>query len=230
MEPTTIIMTVIIFILFYVLYHYVWSKPAMLMSGIASGTAITSIDASKIDSGSGTGSVNFSYSVWFNINDWNYHYGEKKPLFSRASTATNTSCPYVYFDAYKNDLMIDVNTTGGNTTCTVHNVPIQKWVHLFISVYGQSLDTYINGKLVSTCVLGGIPVIDTTKPIYITPGIGFNGWVTQFQYWADATDPQTVWNLYKDGNGTNIFSNLLGDYGIKLSLMNGEVEQNSISI
>ena len=89
---------------------------------------------------------------------------------------------------------------------------------------------YINGKLVSTCVLGGIPSIDTTKPIYITPGIGFNGWVSQFQYWPDATDPQTVWNLYKAGNGTNVFSNILGDYGVKLSLMNGGVEQNSISI
>lgn len=233
MEPTTIIMVVCIFILFYVLYYYVWTTSSMLMKSVTPGTQTTTIDVSKIDTGSNVGAVNFTYSLWFNINDWNYKYGEKKPLFRRLSTAANEYCPYVYFDSYSNDLVIEVavnNQASPTTTCKVQNIPIQKWVHLLISVYGKSLDTYINGKLVSTCILGGVPKLDSTKQITICPGIGFNGWVTRFEYFADSTDPQTVWNKYKDGNGSGIFSSMFGNYGLKLALMNGSVEQNVISI
>lgn len=232
MEPTTIIMMVCIFILIYVVYYYVWSSNTMLMSSVVPGTQTTTIDVSKIDTGKNSGAVNFTYSLWFNINDWNYHYGEKKPLFRRNSTVANTFCPDVYFDSYSNDLVIEVavNSAQSPTICKVQNVPIQKWVHLLISVYGKSLDTYINGKLVSTCILGGVPKLDSTKQIAICPGIGFNGWVTRFEYWADSTDPQTVWNKYKSGNGSGIFSSMFGNYGLKLALMNGNVEQNTITI
>ena len=243
MEATSIILTVCIFILIYVLYYYVWSTSSMLMKNVTPGTQATTIDVSKIDTGSNVGAANFTYSLWFNINDWNYHYGEKKPLFRRLSTGVNEYCPYVYFDSYTNDLVIEVAVINPSpttltpptpptttTTCKVQNVPIQKWVHLLISVYGKSLDTYINGKLVSTCILGGVPKLDATKQITICPDIGFNGWVTRFEYWADSTDPQTVWNKYKDGNGTGIFSSMFGNYGLKLALMNGSVEQNVISI
>jgi len=233
MEPTTIIMMVCIFILIYVVYYYVWSSSTMLMSNVIPGSQTTTIDVSKIDTGKNSGTVNFSYSLWFNIHDWNTNYGEKKPLFRRNSTDNTTFCPDVYFDSYSNDLVIEVavkNDSEPKTTCKVQNVPIQKWVHLLISVYGKSLDTYINGKLVSTCILGGVPKLDTTKQITICPGKGFNGWVTRFEYWADSTDPQTVWNKYKNGNGSGIFSSMFGNYGLKLALMNGNVEQNTISI
>ena len=103
MEATSIILTVCIFILIYVVYYYVWASSTMLMKSVTPGTQTTTIDVSKIDTGSNVGSVNFTYSLWFNINDWNYHYGEKKPLFRRLSTAVNEYCPYVYFDTVSDD-------------------------------------------------------------------------------------------------------------------------------
>ena len=228
MEPITIIMMVVVFILLYMIYYYYISKNSMLMAGITSGKQATIIDASKIDLGSSStgGVVNFSYSMWFNINDWNDGYGNKKPLFQKESTIST------YFAANQNDLIIDVLHSGESpiTTCTIKNVPIQKWVNLIISVYGRSLDAYINGKLVNTCVLTGVPIVDKTQGIQITPSGGFNGWVTQFQFWASPMDPQTAWNIYKAGNGSSIFSGLFGSYGIKLSLLNNNIEQNAISI
>jgi hypothetical protein len=202
------------------------------MSGITSGKQLTSIDASKIDSGSSSSSgvVNFSYSVWFNINDWNYGYGKVKPLFQKVYSGTQYTIN-TYFAANQNDLIIDlIHKDNGKTTCSVKNIPIQKWVHLLISVYGKSLDTYINGKLVNTCILDGIPLVDTTGPINITPGDGFSGWTAQFQYWADATDPQTAWNIYKKGNGNTIFSNMFGNYGLKIALLSDGAETNTITI
>ena len=233
MEPMTVILMACIFILLYVVYYYTWGSSTLLMSNITPGTQTTTIDVSKIDTGDNSGSVNFTYSLWFNINDWNYHYGEPKPLFRRLSMEPNKYCPNVYFDRYTNDLVIEVatsNTSSPVTTCKVQNVPIQKWVHLLISVYGKSLDTYINGKLVSTCILGGVPKLDGTKQITICPDIGFNGWVTRFEYWADSTDPQLAWNKYKNGNGVGIMASMFGNYGLKVALMNGNVEQNTFTI
>jgi hypothetical protein len=134
----------------------------------------------------------------------------------------------------QNNLLIAMNV-GSSTTdniqiCSIPNIPIQKWVHLFISVYGRSLDTYINGKLVQTCILNGVPVIDAKQDVVVTPSPGFNGWTTQFQYWADATDPQGVWNLYKNGNGQGLLTNMFGNYGLKVALLNAGNEQNSFTI
>ena len=226
MESTTIIMLVVIFVLMYMVYYYFMSSKSMLLSSIIPGTQQTTISANTLDTSSTKGAVNFSYSIWFNINDWNYNYGKVKTLFRRGDTST-----HVYFAETVNDLNIVIKDISGNDlTCVVKNIPIQKWVNLLISVYGKSLDVYINGKLVKTCILNAVPKVDSKDPLYITPDGGFKGWVTQFQYWADSTDPQTAWNLYKRGNGSNIFSNMFGNYGLKVALMSDGTEQSAITI
>jgi hypothetical protein len=125
-------------------------------------------------------------------------------------------------------------TTGTSNTmihrCAVANIPIQKWVNLLVSVYGRSMDIYIDGKLVRTCVLPGVANIDSNAPVYITPNGGFSGWTSTFQYFANATDPQTAWNIYEAGYGSSMLSNLFGKYTVKVSLMEGNTEDSSFSI
>jgi hypothetical protein len=124
-------------------------------------------------------------------------------------------------------------TTTNNTMiyrCAVANIPIQKWVNLLVSVYGRSMDIYIDGKLVRTCVLPGVANIDSNAPVYITPNGGFSGWTSTFQYFPNATDPQTAWNIYEAGYGSSMLSNLFGKYTVKVSLMEGNTEDSSFSI
>jgi hypothetical protein len=124
-------------------------------------------------------------------------------------------------------------TTTSNTMihrCAVANIPIQKWVNLLVSVYGRSMDIYIDGKLVRTCVLPGVANIDSNAPVYITPNGGFSGWTSTFQYFPNATDPQTAWNIYEAGYGSSMLSNLFGKYTVKVSLMEGNTEDSSFSI
>ena len=59
---------------------------------------------------------------------------------------------------------------------------------------------------------------------------GFSGWITQIQYAQTGSDPQGIWNIYQQGNGTSMFSNFFGNYGLSLALTNNGVAQNSISI
>jgi len=60
---------------------------------------------------------------------------------------------------------------------------------------------------------------------------GFSGWITRFNYFQDAKDPQTIWNMYLEGSGVNNFlSNLFGNYGLSISLTSDGVVSNTISI
>ena len=112
----------------------------------------------------------------------------------------------------------------------VANVPIQKWVNVLISTYGRSLDIYIDGKLVRTCVLPGVARIESSTPVYITPNGGFSGWTAKFHYWPESCYPHKAWNIYPAGYGASMLAGLLGKYTIKLSLMEGDVEDSSFSI
>jgi hypothetical protein len=113
-----------------------------------------------------------------------------------------------------------------NTT-TVQNIPIQKWVNLIISVYGRTLDVYLDGKLVKTSVLPGTANIAQSANAYITPMGGFSGYTSRFQYYPNAIDPQTAWNIYTKGY-TNL--SLMGNYQLNISITNNGQTTGSLTI
>ena len=109
--------------------------------------------------------------------------------------------------------------------CVVPNIPIQKWVNVIVSVYQQSVDIYIDGKLVKTCLLYGIPNVDMTKSeTSITPYGGFSGWTTMFKYWETPCDPQKAWDIYSAGYSGSWMGNLLGNYSIKVSIVDNATQ------
>jgi hypothetical protein len=233
MNFQSIILGIIVIVLLIIIYNYI-SSDVSTLSGLISAETLQRIEPSSLVQ---TNAVNFTYSIWFYIDDWNTNYGSSKVIFGRMIEPTNTSspCPSVSLDETNNN--IDVNLTVSTSssasrqfTCSVDNIPIQKWVHLLISVYGRTLDTYIDGKLVRTCVMPGIPVVNTQAPIFVTPNGGFSGWTSRFQYFGDATDPQTAWNIYKQGYGGSFLGNLFGSYAVKLSLINNNVETSTYTI
>jgi len=156
--------------------------------------------------------------------------------------------PVVYLDALENNVVvalgcypganqIPVSSTGTTTppslgdavtnSCLVSNVPIQRWVNLLISVYGRTLDVYMDGKLVKTCLLPGIAMINTSTDIYLTPGGGFNGWTSKLQYFPNPINPQQAWNIYTKGYGTSLFNT---NYQIKVSFDENGSTKSSFTI
>jgi len=168
---------------------------------------------------------------------------------SDAAIVGSEPCPCVTLDAVQNNLRIDLTVSGADPaavsqddtpdpnnsnytihTCYVNNIPIQKWVNILVSVYGKSLDIYLDGKLVRTSVLPGVPVINPGATVYVTPAGGFSGWTSKFQYYPNATDPQTAWNIYQQGYGASWLSNLFGNYQIKVSFLENGNEDTSFTI
>ena len=276
-----ILLIIVLILLLYVVIKYVFRDVNTLSSNILAGTQMQTITADKLpSSGSGPQASNFTYSIWFYVQDWNYKYGEPKVLFGRMGSSGSSSgsgsssisssspltgcltsslptssspatidstssdisvfgsnpCPLVTLGALVNDLKVHLSvfsTTSKDTstfTCAVPNVPIQKWVNLTMSVYGRSLDVYIDGKLVKTCVLPGLANINSNANIYITPNGGFSGWTSKFQYYPNATDPQTAWNIYQAGYGGNSLSSTFSNYQIQVSFLENGNKTSSVTI
>jgi hypothetical protein len=151
-------------------------------------------------------------------------------------------CPAVIMGAIENNITIALAchgspetqaATGGlqNTvlhTCTVTNIPIQRWTNLVISTYNRSLDVYLDGKLVRTCLLPGIPAVKNNANIIVTPMGGFDGWTSKLQYWPNTINPQQVWDIYRNGyQGSSLLG---GDYQIQVNVMENGSTQNTYTL
>lgn len=244
MEVNNIILFVIIIVLLIIVIRYIM-KDVNTLTGLTSGQTMQKIEADNLASSYSSGNTsNFTYSIWFFVDDWNYRYGEPKVIFGRMTTGTGKEepCPSVTLGPIQNNIIVslavfpglDEKPTDGNNfivhSCGISNVPIQRWCNLFISVYGRTLDLYLDGKLVRTCVLPGVAKIDSSAPIFITPMGGFSGWTSRFQYWPDASNPQKAWDIYKAGYGGSLLGSLFGKYNIKVSLMEGDIEDSTFTI
>ena len=244
MEVKNIILFVIIIVLLIIVIRYIM-KDVNTLTGLTSAQTMQKVDPSDLSTSSNSGNTsNFTYSIWFFVDDWNYRYGEPKVIFGRMTTGTGQKepCPSVALGPVENNIIVslavypglDEQPEDGNNyivhTCGIANVPIQRWCNLFISVYGRTLDLYLDGKLVRTCVLPGVAKIDSSAPVYITPMGGFSGWTSRFQYWPDASNPQKAWDIYKAGYGGSLLGSIFGKYTVKVSLMEGDTEDSSFTL
>ena len=232
MEPKSIIIVVLTLLLLYVIVRTI-TYPSGLTSQTDAKTMQT-VSSDDLDSGD-TSSVNFAYSIWFYVDDWNYKYGQAKVIFGRLDQ-NKKPCPSVILAPTQNNVNVSMTVYPSSNSpkeiihsCGVHNIPIQKWVNLIISVYNRSLDIYIDGKLVRTCMLPGVPKIDNNADVQVTPGGGFSGYTTKLQYWDEAIDPQKAWNIYRRGNSGG-YLDFLSKYELKISVLDNGVEERTMTI
>ena len=249
----SIVIMILIIVLLVIIWKYVLSDPFTLQCIQNCQTSSTIAASSLATNGSNVPSSNFAYSIWFYINDWNYRYGEPKVVFGRMGSKSSTSggaisgvsgmdpCPAVILGAIENNVAVTLScypgsnqeptTPGGTTvlhTCSVTNIPIQKWVNLTLSVYGRSMDLYIDGKLVKTCLLPGVANVNNNSDVYVTPAGGFDGWTSKFQYYPNSLNPQEVWNIYTKGYGS--WSSMLSSYQVQIALVENGQTQSSVTI
>jgi hypothetical protein len=242
---TNILMVIVIVVIIVFVYNYLNSTKIQL-SNLKSASKVDTTDASKLPSNKA--SSNYAYSIWFYVKNWQYRLTEKKELLSRSSNnSDNTANPRITLAAYENNININVATYPSsdpndkktstddlaNHDCIIRNFPLQKWVNLIVSLNGRTLDVYLDGKLVRTCVLPGVAKIDPNASVNITPDGGFSGWTSNMQYWSHPLNPQEAYNIYKKGYGGGGFSGLGGlfdKYKIKVAYLVDNEEEGSFSI
>ena len=219
---------VVVLLLIFVIRWFMGSNTKLV--GLNDTKKVTKIDAGDLAQSNAS---NYAYSVWFYIEDWSYRYGEPKIVLGRLDKDLNPS-PSIVLGAIENNLKIETtvypsaqSATASTHTCNVDNVPVQKWVNAIVSLYGRTMDIYIDGKLVRTCVLPGVAKIANDAPVYVTPQGGFSGYTSNIHYYANSLNPQEAYNIYRSGYGG---SGIEFPYQVKIEYLKDGQEQGSVTL
>ena len=221
---------ILVVLLVYVLYRYfyiTYSTLTTLADLKNQNKAITSIDKSS--------NPRYAYGIWVYINNLS---PDSDVIFSRANNLK------LYMDENSPILKCDLYTRTGTWSSAIitNNFPIQKWRHVIVSVDGQFVDYYINGKLIKSekkneylASPPDVSVTTTDTSIYLgnsgTPGkmqTPFDAYISNFQRWTDPIDPQTAWTTYLAGNGQS--NQYLSSYNVNFQILKNNVQQATFSL
>jgi hypothetical protein len=231
MDIKKILFYVVIVLIIYSLYKWLFRDPASSnLLDMGSGKEEKIIKSEKLKGNKD--STFFAYSFWIYVSSWEA--GKEKILIKKGGEGEY--CPKIALDSNVNDLIITLatlGTTGGSSnsqTKKIKNIPLQKWTHIVITTNNQSMDSYIDGKLVKTFLLGGSPKIYGDKDIHICPGGGYDGYIAKVRYYSRTLNPREVYELYKEGPAKGIFGNLLGKYKLKFAYYVDNKEEGNLTI
>ena len=225
MEPTTIILAIIVIALVYVLYVFFVSKSSVISKSASlkeGGNApITAINSGQ--------STRYAYGIWVYVNTWDAM--REKTIFSRDKNIR------LYLAANKPSLYCTITCLSANGSSTVEqnilvtdNFAVQKWVYIIISADNTIVDAYLDGKLVNSTKLVGSPNQPATaKDSPVLYGSGWDCYVAGFQNWNNPIGPQEAWDNYLSGNG-NAMSQFFGSYSFNLGIFKDNVQQSSYTV
>jgi hypothetical protein len=176
------------------------------------GKTKTVIPSGEISFGSG---IDYGLQFWMYVSDWDYRFGQTKEVIKRAaSNDASIVGPRIYMSPTDNTLHVQVSlypsdtaaasaepgtsSTGDSFLCSVENIPLQSWFSVAVTVFQRNLDIYINGRLVKSCVLPGIP-----KPamgdVIIGDNGGFAGSVCNLNGYSTMLSPDDAKSFHAKG-------------------------------
>jgi len=235
MDVQKIVIGVVIVILIYLLYLYFFGDSSRtFLVGLHDATSELVVSSSSIAPGP---TADFTYSIWVYVTNWDA--GIQKVIFQRQQEGGTAASPVVAFSANMNNVDVTLatySTTAGEppqtATCTIENVPLQAWTNIIMTLNGNALDLYLDGKLVRTCILPGVPKMQTSGDLVLTPsGKSFQGYTSSFQYFARAMNPREAYAIYREGyGGSNWLSQMFNKYRIQLAFLKDNEVVNSFQI
>jgi hypothetical protein len=96
-----------------------------------------------------------------------------------------------------------------SSTCDVSDVSLQKWLNICITMSGKTLDVYLDGKLVKTCIYKNYFKVDTARGVGLrylkgtvvggTTVSGFDGYFSRLQVFNSALNPDEIYKTYMAG-------------------------------
>ena len=163
--------------------------------------------------------IEFTWSVWIFIDDLTYNTGLYRCVFYKGNDyaknpnpdETNSqglnfpnNAPGLYIAPNTNNLVIIMNTFNViNEEITVTDIPINKWVNVIIRCQNNTLDVYINGSIIKSHELHGVPK-QNYGDVYIAPNGGFSGYISNLWYYNYALGTSKINKLSSKGPNTNM--------------------------
>ena len=137
-------------------------------------------------------------------------------------------------------LSIDLDSTSkltytllsSGTHTIMENFPLQKWVCVVLSIDGDVVDIYIDGKMTRSQKLATMPTAPTRDD-----EIGYTKltstskiYLAKFERDAKPMDPSLAWNKYMEGHGGSYFSKLLSNYGASFTITKDDLDVRTFNM
>jgi hypothetical protein len=184
----------------------------------------------------GSVTQSFSISTWIYINDWNTNFGTSKNIVTYDRGGGTGKEFTINLDTNLNDLSINIpvktsESSYGTETINVKNISIQKWVNIVVCVGENSVDTYINGKIVTTHTNTNVTATPTTQKdlIFAKGGTGFNGSISGARFYNKFLTPQECWSIYTDGFSNSLLGSFMNRYNASIVFYKDRQKTNEIN-
>ena len=162
MEFKNILIIAVIIIVLYLLYLWLFKDTTnyAIVKTTLKGNEQQTINANVLPNG-GT-SMNYTYSFWIYINDYNTSYNQKKVILDRHKTpsgenaTTEHHAPLIYLGENENNLNVYITpeikppTFKLEESVKLEDLPLQKWCYVAVTLENKVLDIYLDGKLVTS--------------------------------------------------------------------------------
>ena len=208
MNYTIIILGVVVVVLLFILYKYLLS-PA---TSLAAQAYLKTNAPAQLKMPASSTSQNYSYNIWVCVNSWDAAYNKTIFCRQTQSNKSTVADPLAFSTASANSVFPPSSPSGSTAThdpqiilyldkttptlyCYIQqttadvgpipittNFPIQSWVYVSISVQGNYVDLYLQGKLVKSIQLTVTPTApgDDAVPTLLGGTIDAN--VAAFHY------------------------------------------------
>jgi len=158
--------------------------------------------------------IEFTWSVWIFIDDFNYNNGVYKTIFYKGNDGLQknglnfpNNAPGLYIAPNTNDLVVMMNTFNViNEQITIPDIPLNKWINVIIRCENTSLDIYINGLVTKSHFLHGVPK-QNYGDVYVAMNGGFSGYISNLWYYNYGLGISAIQEIVRNGPNTTLGGN-----------------------
>ena len=176
-----------------------------------------------------TEGIEFTWSCWIYLDDLDYNENQYRCIFYKGNNFSENpddiksnglnfpnNSPGLYITPNKNDLVVIMNTYNViNEQIKISDIPVKKWVNVMIRCQNEVIDVYINGTIVKSHRLHGVPKQNYGN-VYVGADGGFSGYVSNLSYFNRALGIYEINDIVTKGPNTTI----IGGEGSALELKN----------
>lgn len=194
----TVIGTIVLIYIAYKLYKKYIDPKIVIREEPEDATQLLSVPNDKMYLSQPEKGLSFSTSFWIFVKDWNYKFMQEKTIFDKGGFK-------LMLGNRMNDLYIEMPVFSSYYPEKIifKDIPLQKWLHIVITLENRSLDLWINGELYASRHLKNLPKIFEKKPMEFGANGGFSGYISRIYHYEEPLSKYRVRRLFYKGPISN---------------------------
>jgi hypothetical protein len=194
----------------YAIYWYFFMNDPTSSGDVASGQLIDGSNPTTIAANTLPKTNEGAYGIqfWLYVNNWDYKYAQFKEVLTRRD-GTGQVNPLIGLHETDNKLVVRLSylpaepVAGASPQpelfeCEVPNIPLQAWVAVQVTKWTRNVDVYLNGGLIKSCFVPGVPV-ETSADAVVAASGGFAGKLAGLQFFSRQLGPSDAQAFFAKG-------------------------------